>query len=96
VLSNKGDASKHNQFTIEMEENNPLPFLDVVLRKKGDGKLGYQVYIKKTHTDRDLHEEPHHHPTQKGGCIHRFVVRATRISNKTHLNKEFDHLLNVS
>jgi hypothetical protein len=34
-------AQNLTQFTIEIEENNQLPFLNVMLNKKGDGKLEY-------------------------------------------------------
>ena len=49
-------------FTIEKEEKNFLPFLDVLTTKRQDGSLAHQIYRKKTHTDRYLHAECHHHP----------------------------------
>jgi len=35
-------------FTIDIEDNGKLPFLDVLVSKK-DGTLGHQVYRKLTH-----------------------------------------------
>jgi len=51
-------------FTMDIEENGKLLFLDVLISKKAD-TLGHQVYRKPTHTDRYLHAESHHHPAQK-------------------------------
>jgi hypothetical protein len=42
------------QFTIEMEKEGSLPFLDVLLKKKEDGFLSFSVYRKETHTDEYL------------------------------------------
>jgi hypothetical protein len=64
-LTHLNNLSQHIKFTIEMDEDGKLPFLDMLLTKKENGRLGYQVYKKKTHTNRYLHAESHHHPTQK-------------------------------
>ena len=60
-LTHLNNHSDHIKFTMETQENNSLPFLDVLLTKKTDGSLSHQVYHKKTHTDRYLHAESHHH-----------------------------------
>ncbi|KYN11910.1 hypothetical protein ALC57_15926 [Trachymyrmex cornetzi] len=60
VFLNKQHPNIH--FTIDIEENGKLPFLDVLVFKKADGTLGHQVYRKPTHTNRYLHAEWHHHP----------------------------------
>ncbi|XP_018349960.1 PREDICTED: uncharacterized protein LOC108753114 [Trachymyrmex septentrionalis] len=79
-------------FTIDIEENGKLPFLDVLVSKKADGTLGYQVYRKPTHTDRYLYAESHHHPSQKQSAINSLVHRAFTISDKEHLQTELNHL----
>ncbi|KAG5324364.1 SETMR methyltransferase, partial [Acromyrmex heyeri] len=38
-------------FTIDIEKNGKLLFLDVLVSKKADGTLDHQVYRKPTHTD---------------------------------------------
>ncbi|XP_072400412.1 uncharacterized protein [Diabrotica undecimpunctata] len=50
------------KFTMELESNQQLPFLDVLIIKKENGNIGYTVYRKPTHTDRYLHADSHHHP----------------------------------
>ena len=71
-----------------MEKHNKLPFLDIILRKKADGMLGYQVYRKKTHTDIYVHVDLHHHPSQKLGIIHTLATRASTISDHENLDEE--------
>jgi len=44
-----------------LEEDKQLHFLDIILSTKGDVKLGYWVYIKKTHKNRYFHANSHHH-----------------------------------
>jgi len=43
----------HNkiQFTMEKEEEDPLPFLDIDIYRKTVGSLGHRVYWKPTHTN---------------------------------------------
>jgi hypothetical protein len=43
----------HNkiQFTLEKEEDDHLPFLDIDIYRKPDGSLGHKVYRKTTHTN---------------------------------------------
>ena len=48
-LAHLNSLSQHIKFTIEIEKYGKLPFLDVLLTKKEDGGLGYQVYKKDTH-----------------------------------------------
>ena len=86
---------EHIKFTMEMEEEGKLAFLDVLLTKKVDGSLGYQVYRKKTHTDRYLHADSHHHPAQKAGVIQTLAYRSKRILDTDHLEQEFEHLERV-
>ena len=94
-LGHLNSRSDHIKFTMEVEEDNHIPFLDVLITKRNDGTLGHQVYRKKTHTDRYLHVDSHHLPSQKIGVINTLVTRAIRISDEDHLEQELDHLSNV-
>jgi hypothetical protein len=87
--------SDHIKFTIEVENNNSLPFLDVRVTKRPDGSLSHQVYRKKTHIEQYLHADSHHHPSQKLGVLNTLATRAFRISDDEHLEEEKKHLLNV-
>ena len=64
------DQSNHIKFTMEIQDNSCLPFLDVLITKKEDGSLAHQVYQKKTHTDKYVHASSHHPLSQKLGIFH--------------------------
>ena len=80
---------------MDIEENNKLPFLDVLISRKEDGSVSHQVYRKNTHTDRYLHADSHHFPPQKIRVINTLVTKALRISDKEHIKEEIDHLEKV-
>jgi hypothetical protein len=89
------DILEKTKFTMELEENNNIPFLDVLMTRKQDGTLGYKIFRKKTHTNKYLHVNSHHHPSQNMGVLNTMTIRAARISNKDHLKEEIDHLTRV-
>ena len=91
-LNHLNRHSPHIQFTMEIEQNNSLPFLDVLVTCNDNGSLSHQVYRKKTHTDRYLNARSHHHPSQKLGVLNTLVVKALRISDQNHLDHEKNHL----
>ena len=84
-LKHMNSQSNHIKFTMEIQENNCLPFLGVLITKREDGSLSHQVYRKKTHTDRYVHASSHHHPSQKMGILHTLATRAVRISKRNTL-----------
>ncbi|XP_018564785.1 uncharacterized protein LOC108906108 [Anoplophora glabripennis] len=80
------------QFTMEVEKNAVLPFLDVLIERTQGGTLGHRVYRKPTHTDRYLNAESHHHLAQKQGIINTLIHRTRIISEPRHLAEELEHL----
>ena len=50
------------KFTMEVEENETISFLDVLIYKRMDGSLGHKEFRKKTHTECYLDPYSHHHP----------------------------------
>lgn len=87
-LSHLNNIHSKIQFTMEVESLNQLPFLDVLLKKKPDGKLGHTVYRKATHTDRYLHATSHHHPAQLHSVIKTLTTRSKRLADEENMNKE--------
>ena len=55
-------------FTMELEEDRKLPFLDVLVTRGAD-RLTTMVYRKVTHTDRYIHFTSNHHNRVKRGVI---------------------------
>ena len=49
-------------FTMEMESDNTIPFLDRSVTRDSDGFLTTSVYRKPTHTDQYLTYDSHHLP----------------------------------
>jgi hypothetical protein len=54
--------SEDIKFTMELEGNDNIPFLDILIKTKSNGDLGHAFYRKKTHTKNYLHANSHHHP----------------------------------
>jgi hypothetical protein len=80
------------EFSMEIEEDGRLPFLDVLITRKQDGTLGHQVYRKPTHTDRYLHATSHHDPRQKTSVMRTLIHRARTVSEQDALGDELQHL----
>jgi len=75
------------QFTIEVEEDRKLPFLDVLLNRKDDGSFKFSIYRKKTHTDKYLNYHSHHYYSQKIEVIDSLAFRAFKICDEDAIGK---------
>ncbi|KAJ0178857.1 hypothetical protein K1T71_005632 [Dendrolimus kikuchii] len=53
-LDHLNSISSNIKFTMELEANNKLAFLDVLILRNPDNTLGHTVYRKPTHTDKYL------------------------------------------
>ena len=80
---------------MEVEENESIPFLDVLIYKRLDGSLGHKVFRKKTHTNSYLNTNSHHHPAQKLGIINTLAMRVARIYDDEHVKEEQDNLAKI-
>lgn len=94
-LKHINNQSNSIKFTMEVEDNGTLPFLDILIKRNKDGAISHQVYRKKTHTEHYLHANSHHHPAQKLGILNTLAMRAVRISDHDHFEQEKNHLLEV-
>lgn len=56
-------------FTIEREDNNQLLFLDVLMIKFDNMKLGYRVNRKAPHAGKYLHKHFNRHPEHKRNVL---------------------------
>ena len=95
LLTHLNSQSDHIKFTMETQDNNPLPFFDVLITRKNDVSLTQQVYLKRTHTDKYLHASSHHVPSQKLGILKAPATRVVQIVDNDHLDKELNFLWNV-
>ena len=83
------------KFIMELEENNSIPFLDVLIIRKGDSSLGHRVFRMSTHIESYLHAESYNHPSQKFGALNTLLIRAFWISDSEHLKEEREHISSV-
>ena len=81
------------KFTMELEKDGSLPFLDTSLTRREDGTLNVTVFRKQTHTDRYLHFNSHHPTSAKRAAVRSLFDRARNITlRKEDLRKEEEHL----
>ncbi|XP_050398199.1 uncharacterized protein LOC126816066 [Patella vulgata] len=82
------------KFTMETENDNQLPFLDVCVSKTNNS-IRTGVYRKPTHTDQYIHFKSNHPNSVKSATISTLVNRAKKICDPESLSKEIDHLKHV-
>ncbi|GAA56877.1 hypothetical protein CLF_111739 [Clonorchis sinensis] len=81
------------KFTIEMERNNRLRFLDVFVNKMMDGTLETCVYRDETHTDQILNYNNNHPMNHKKSCVQTLFKRAETHCSTTELRKKKENYL---
>ena len=86
----------HIQFTAEIEENNSLPFLDILLLRQEDGSIKTSVFRKPTHTDKYLDFNSHHPLSHKSSVVRTLYHRSHTLASTTALqSKEDKHIHNA-
>ena len=83
------------KFTMELESDGRLAFLDTFLKRKCDGSLGISVYRKPMHTERYLQYSSHHSPQVKYGSVSCVFHRARTLVQGENLRSEEIHLREV-
>ena len=84
------------RFTVVVEKDGGLPFLDTLLKRREDGGLGVTVYRKPPHTDQYLDFRSHHPSHIKRRLVKCLYDRARSITTRQdNLQKEVCHLTKV-
>ena len=91
-LQHLNDQHANIKFTMETEEEQSIPFLDVRVTKTANGHLSHQVYRKPTHTDRYLNYRSFHHPSVLQSVSSTLIRRAHDLSDEQHLQGELQHI----
>jgi hypothetical protein len=94
-LKHPNNIHPNIMFTMEVEQNKTLPFLDVLVSRRSDSSLGHSVYRKSTHTDLYLHAKSAHQPAQKRAVLTTLVRRARTLCDSESLRGEIQHLKGV-
>ena len=93
LLNHLNSVRPSIKFTMELEEDESIPFLDTRVTRKVEGKLDITVYRKPTHTDRYLYFRSHHPTHVKKGLVRCLYDRARSIMKETmNLKTEKAHL----
>ncbi|XP_046435222.1 uncharacterized protein LOC124187022 [Neodiprion fabricii] len=84
ILDVFNSVDKDIQFTLEVENNGKLPFLDILIERSEDGDLITSWFKKPYSSGRILNFNSNHPLSQKLGVAKGFLNRAMRLS---HVNK---------
>jgi hypothetical protein len=79
-------------FSMELEKDHQLPFLDIMVNRRPDNSLGYSIYRNATHTDRYLQAASHHPPVHKRSVITTLMDRANTICDDASQASELQHV----
>ena len=80
------------KFTMELERDGSLPFLDTKLTRREGGALDVTVFRKPTHTDRYLHFSSHHPASAKRAVVRNLFDRARNVTLRKENLREEEHL----
>ena len=87
-LNQSNGIHKNIQFTMEIDEESHLPFLDIDIYRKPDSLLGHKVHRKPTHTNQYLQQNSHHHPANKTSFLSSLIHRAKALCDQDSLTQE--------
>ena len=76
------------KFTMELEVEREIPFLDTTIRVEEDGTITSRVYRKKTHTNQFLNFQSNHHLKQKVGIVSTLMKRLEWVSKEEDQEEE--------
>ena len=83
------------QFTVELEQNKKLSYLDLEITRQSNGTLLFSTYQKATHTDRYLDYSSNHPSCQKRSLVKTLVQRAEKLSSTSVVEREVEKVKNT-
>ena len=87
---------EHIKFTMEEEENNKLPSLDLELNvNRKRKKVEFNVHYKKTNTNITIKKRSNHRESIKRGVIKGYADRARAYCDPPYLEKEMKNIVEV-
>ena len=93
-LDHLNTYDRNLQFTLEVEIENKLPFLDVLIIRNAD-KLDFTIYRKPTQNNRYLHFNSNHPPQVKRAVVSSLTDRAQNICSDSYINAEINFIRDI-
>lgn len=78
------------QFTVELETDGKLPYLDILIVRKENGVLVHDWYMKPSAAGKILHYNSHHPLHQKLNTTLNLFMRIHKLSSPEFLNKNIE------
>ena len=94
-LKHLNSQDQQIKFTMEIEKDQALPFLDVQIQKLPTEGFTHTIYRKPTHTNRYLNANSHNHPAQLNSVVHTLVSRSLKLTDNNNKNTEIQTLTNI-
>jgi hypothetical protein len=95
LLGDFNQAHSAIKFTMEKELNEQLPFLDVLVRRRGDGSIARTVYRKPTSVGQYIHFYSFVPLKRKRNLIKNLTFRARRICSSDNIEQELSNLVKI-
>lgn len=67
------------RFTVEIENNHRLPFLDLLILRMPNGKIAFDIYRKETATQRYITNDSNHHQMHKRSAFNSMIFRMCKV-----------------
>lgn len=96
TLRNLNKVHKNLKFTMEVEENGRIPFLDIMV-KRNSGVLEFEIYRKPTSTQRFITNSSNHSTQHKMAAFRTMVHRMCSVPmRREDYNKELEYILETA
>ena len=93
LLQHLNNQHRAIQFTVEVEQNGRLPFLDTTVHHLESGELKTDTYWKPTHTGRYLDFASNHPTSAKQSVVHSLMKRIDNITFDDSMKKKEERLI---
>jgi len=85
------------QFTVEVETNMVLNFLDLAIERSSEGRISFSIYRKPTQTDHCIPSDSFNPRTHKMAAFRSFIHRLYSVPMSTvNFYKEVDIILQIA
>ncbi|XP_062533790.1 uncharacterized protein LOC134202820 [Armigeres subalbatus] len=82
------EYDQHIQFTVELEKNGSLPFLDTIVIHREDGGMNTKWYSKPISSGRLLNYHSFHPTTMKLNVANNLIKRITQLTTSTSIEQQ--------